>query len=89
MEFYNPERSVRARMPHPIGKPAWGPGVGSRGRAEIQDKAVICRVVSPGLSVPARRQPARDRPLAASRRGVISIREAVHSQPQSAATEWR
>jgi hypothetical protein len=68
MEFYNLERSVRARMPHPTGKPAWGPGVGSRGHAEIQAKAVICRIVSPGLSIQARRQPARDRSLAIAAR---------------------
>jgi hypothetical protein len=51
MEFYNPERSVRARMPHPIGELAWGAGVGSRGHAEIEAKAVISRIVLPGLSV--------------------------------------
>jgi hypothetical protein len=81
MEFYNPERSVRARMAHPIGEPAWRPGVGSRGHAERQAKAVICRIVSRGLSAPARRQPARDWPLAPSRRGVICIRDAVERVP--------
>jgi hypothetical protein len=42
---------------------------------------VICRIVSPGPNVPARRQPARDRPLGPPRRGVICIREAVERVP--------